>query len=222
MFKPIPMYKTNAIQLHFLLQLFWYLSQWSGSKIFGLARSAPFFVTVYIVKISTMKRKTTLKSYKGKTPHFFPITKYLNGNTKRQLSYYTYSIFKISCWGVFGPRQTHWFCPWKCWILIKQGHVRFKANQSDVVFVIRSSRVVLVVNYFTDVSFDNFWKTFAVLAVWIFPNHMLPKCNLTLIVNEKMIWIYKSTMYRSNIWSNFLSVPWKLDNPYYHSILTQL
>ena len=24
------MYKTNAIQLHFLVRLFWYLSQWSG------------------------------------------------------------------------------------------------------------------------------------------------------------------------------------------------
>ena len=30
MFRPIPMYETNAIQLHFLEQLFWYLSQWSG------------------------------------------------------------------------------------------------------------------------------------------------------------------------------------------------
>ena len=26
MFRPIPMYETNAIQLHFLVQLFWYLS----------------------------------------------------------------------------------------------------------------------------------------------------------------------------------------------------
>ena len=31
MFQPIPMYETNAIQLHFLVWLFWYLSQWSGS-----------------------------------------------------------------------------------------------------------------------------------------------------------------------------------------------
>ena len=31
MFRPIPMYENNAIQLHFLVQLFWYLSQWSGS-----------------------------------------------------------------------------------------------------------------------------------------------------------------------------------------------
>ena len=31
MFGPIPMYETNAIQLHFLVQLFWYLSQWFGS-----------------------------------------------------------------------------------------------------------------------------------------------------------------------------------------------
>ena len=30
MFRPIPMYETNAIQLHFLVRLFWYLSQWSG------------------------------------------------------------------------------------------------------------------------------------------------------------------------------------------------
>ena len=30
MFRPIPMYETNDIQLHFLVQLFWYLSQWSG------------------------------------------------------------------------------------------------------------------------------------------------------------------------------------------------
>ena len=31
MFRPIPMYETNAIQLHFIVRLFWYLSQWSGS-----------------------------------------------------------------------------------------------------------------------------------------------------------------------------------------------
>ena len=31
MFRPIPMYETNAIQLYFLVRLFWYLSQWSGS-----------------------------------------------------------------------------------------------------------------------------------------------------------------------------------------------
>ena len=31
MFQPIPMYETNAIQLHFLVRLFWYLSQCSGS-----------------------------------------------------------------------------------------------------------------------------------------------------------------------------------------------
>ena len=30
MFWPIPIYETNAIQLHFLVQLFLYLSQWSG------------------------------------------------------------------------------------------------------------------------------------------------------------------------------------------------
>ena len=30
MFQPIPMYETNATQLHFLVQLFWYLSQRSG------------------------------------------------------------------------------------------------------------------------------------------------------------------------------------------------
>ena len=30
MFRPIPMYETNAIQLHFIVRLFWYLSQWSG------------------------------------------------------------------------------------------------------------------------------------------------------------------------------------------------
>ena len=30
MFRPIPMYGTNAIQLHFLMRLFWYLSHWSG------------------------------------------------------------------------------------------------------------------------------------------------------------------------------------------------
>ena len=29
-FGPIPMYETNAIQLHFLWWFFWYLSQWSG------------------------------------------------------------------------------------------------------------------------------------------------------------------------------------------------
>ena len=29
MFRPIPMYETNAMQLHFLVRLFWYLSQWS-------------------------------------------------------------------------------------------------------------------------------------------------------------------------------------------------
>ena len=31
MFRPIPMYQNNAIQLYFLVRLFWYLSQWSGS-----------------------------------------------------------------------------------------------------------------------------------------------------------------------------------------------
>ena len=30
MFQPIPMYETYDIQLHFLVRLFWYLSQWSG------------------------------------------------------------------------------------------------------------------------------------------------------------------------------------------------
>ena len=30
MFPPNPMYETNAIQLHFLLWFFWYISQWSG------------------------------------------------------------------------------------------------------------------------------------------------------------------------------------------------
>ena len=36
MFPPNPMYETNAIQLHFLLWFFWYISQWSGwiSSIF--------------------------------------------------------------------------------------------------------------------------------------------------------------------------------------------
>ena len=29
MFPPNPMYETNAIQLHFLLWFFWYISQWS-------------------------------------------------------------------------------------------------------------------------------------------------------------------------------------------------
>ena len=33
-FRPIPMYETYAIQLHFLVQLFEYLSQWSGSICF--------------------------------------------------------------------------------------------------------------------------------------------------------------------------------------------
>ena len=30
MFPPFPMYETNAIQLHFLVRFFWYLSLWSG------------------------------------------------------------------------------------------------------------------------------------------------------------------------------------------------
>ena len=30
-FRPIPLYETNAIQLHLLVRLFWYPSQWSGS-----------------------------------------------------------------------------------------------------------------------------------------------------------------------------------------------
>ena len=47
MIRPIPMYETNAIQLHF---------QCSCFDIYhsGLARSVPFFVPVYIVKISTV------------------------------------------------------------------------------------------------------------------------------------------------------------------------
>ena len=34
MFPQFPMYETNAIQLQFLVQLFWYLSQWSGLTCF--------------------------------------------------------------------------------------------------------------------------------------------------------------------------------------------
>ena len=34
MVRPFPMCETNAIQLHFLVWLFWYLSQWSGSICF--------------------------------------------------------------------------------------------------------------------------------------------------------------------------------------------
>ena len=48
MFLPIPMYETKAIQLHFLVRLFWYL------LYSGLPWSTLFFVPVYIVKISTV------------------------------------------------------------------------------------------------------------------------------------------------------------------------
>ena len=34
MFRPIPMYETNAIQLHFLVRLYWYQLQRSGSICF--------------------------------------------------------------------------------------------------------------------------------------------------------------------------------------------
>ena len=47
MFPPNPMYETNAIQLHFKFGCFDIYHS-------GLARSALFFVTVYIVKISTV------------------------------------------------------------------------------------------------------------------------------------------------------------------------
>ena len=47
MFQPIPMYETNAIQLHFLVQLYWYLLQWSGLICSN-------FVTIYIAKVSTL------------------------------------------------------------------------------------------------------------------------------------------------------------------------
>ena len=47
MFRPIPMYETNVIQLHFLVGCFDIYHS-------GLARSVPLFVTAYIVKISTV------------------------------------------------------------------------------------------------------------------------------------------------------------------------
>ena len=55
MFPPNPMYETNAIQLHFLLWFFWYISQWSGwiSSIFC---TRLYSKDIHCVVVSFMKK----------------------------------------------------------------------------------------------------------------------------------------------------------------------
>ena len=70
MFPPNPMYETNAIQLHFLLWFFWYISQWSGwiSSI---------FCTRLYSKDIHCALKTTYILFK--LPYYFtPVHKFLN------------------------------------------------------------------------------------------------------------------------------------------------
>ena len=51
MFRPIPMYETNAIQLHFLVRLFWYLSQWSGSICWVIFYTKITFLIYDLIKL---------------------------------------------------------------------------------------------------------------------------------------------------------------------------
>ena len=72
MFRTIPMYETNAIQLHFLVQLFWYLSQWSGSIC------SIFCTRLYSKDIHCVKRQNHEKSNVSPAPIFIKLEFVLN------------------------------------------------------------------------------------------------------------------------------------------------